>query len=74
MMDFREIPPEKYPVITLAPGQGVIVRLHESDGEIVCEYKDNSFSVTADLEDGDGRNGVIYEEFFYEPEVNGVSK
>ena len=73
MMDFRapELAP-KYPVITLSPGQGVIIKFHESDGEITTEYTEKAVKVTADLADSNGRGGegneVIYEEHFSDEE------
>lgn len=50
--------------ITLKQGDRLEVCLDGTDGEFVIEYGDSALTVTADLPDSDGREGVIYSERF----------
>ena len=48
--------------IELKPGEQVTVCLHEADGEFVVKYGKNKLTITADMPDAEGREGVVYEE------------
>lgn len=50
--------------IVLKQGDRLEVCLEGTDGEFVIEYGDSTLTVTADLPDSDGREGVIYSERF----------
>jgi len=50
--------------VTIAKGESLIVNLEGTDGEFIITYGQSVLSVTADLPDTDGREGVIYSERF----------
>lgn len=50
--------------IELKQGERITVTFADTDGEIEVSYGENNLTVTADLPDTTGRQGVIYEEVF----------
>lgn len=63
-------------IVLCGPGQKILVRLNETDGEFTVFYdtKRGRLTVEADLPDTTGRTGVIYEELFgpLAPSLGGV--
>jgi hypothetical protein len=53
-------------IVTLSPGEKLVVVLEGTDGQFVIDYGDDALTVTADLPDSDGRADVIYSERFGE--------
>ena len=55
-------------IVTLSPGQHVQIRFSgegiPSDGEISIGFSGTMITVFADLPDRQGRQGVIYQQFF----------
>lgn len=51
--------------VLLSQGESLTVNLEGSDGEFVITWGDNDLTVTADLPDQQGREGVIYHETWH---------
>jgi len=51
-------------IVEIGQGESVAIRLRDSDGEFIVAYGDDEVTVTADLPDADGNEGVIYRERF----------
>jgi hypothetical protein len=53
--------------VSIGPGEKVKIRLRGTDGEFVISYGETALTITADLPDSQGREGVIYSEQFNPP-------
>lgn len=61
-------------VVLIHPGQTVVVRVADSDGEFAIHYGKDRLTVGADMPDATGREGIIYEEKFGPSETDDVKE